>query len=284
MMGFAKKFDIPLVVTLHGKDVTLLISEEIKRPRWRFFRENYKRLFDTASLFLAASQELKDIVVSAGCPKEKVIEYRLGIDLSKFSPAKVDLTAPPKVIMIGRLVEKKGFEFGVRAFAKVIHQGIAATLHIIGDGPLRDQLERVAVELGVYQKLHFEGLLSHDHVVSQLKTSSILLAPSVVAENQDRDSGLITAKEASACSIPVIGSIHGGIPDIVEDGKTGFLVKEKDVDGLSARLTSLLKDENLRTTLGNNGRKKMEAEYDNRRCNERLEAIYDSLKEKPNRK
>lgn len=109
MMGFAKKFDIPLVVTLHGKDVTLLISEEIKRPRWRFFRENYRRLFDRASLFLAVSQELKDIIISAGCPEEKVILHRLGIDLTKLTPMKREKSNTHHVVMIGRFIEKKRF-------------------------------------------------------------------------------------------------------------------------------------------------------------------------------
>ncbi|MBL7960805.1 glycosyltransferase [bacterium] len=278
MMRFAKKFNIPLIVTLHGKDVTLLISEEIKRPRWKFFQENYKQLFNTASLFLAVSQELKDIIVSAGCPEKKVILHRLGIDLTKLAPMKRDTSKMHQVVMIGRFVEKKGFEFGISAFAKTIHQGIDARLHIIGDGPFRSKLESIANEQGISDKVIFEGTLTHDRVVSTLKASSVLLAPSVVAANQDRDGGLTSAKEAAACAIPVVGSIHGGIPDIVEDEKTGFLVKEKDIDGLSARLSTLLKDENLRTTLGNNGRIKMETEYDNRKCNEQLEAIYDSLK------
>ncbi|KAB2877962.1 glycosyltransferase [bacterium] len=284
MIPFSKRYNLPLVVTLHGKDVTLLISDEIKQAKWKLYRKNYPQLFDTVSLFLAVSQELKDIMVSVGCPDDKVILHRLGIDLTQLTPRERDVSKIHQVVMIGRLVEKKGFEFGIRAFASVVHRGIDARLHIIGEGELRSHLEKVTQDMNISDKVCFEGTLPHDRVIDFLRNSSVLLAPSVVAANQDRDGGLTSAKEASACAIPVIGSIHGGIPDIVEDGVTGFLVKEKDVDALSARLFTLLKDENLRAALGKNGRKKMENEYDIRKCNEQLEAIYDSLIAKNNKR
>ncbi|KAB2877822.1 glycosyltransferase, partial [bacterium] len=126
MIPFSLRYKLPLVVSLHGKDVSLLISKDIYLPKYKFYLNNYRKLFNVASLFLAASQDLKDIVVSCGCPEEKVIVYRLGIDLTKFTPKEHEVLNTHKVVMVGRLVEKKGFEFGIRAFAKIIHQGVDA--------------------------------------------------------------------------------------------------------------------------------------------------------------
>ncbi len=102
-----------------------------------------------------------------------------------------------------------------------------------------------------------------------------LLAPSVVAINGNRDSGLVVAKEASACEVVPIGTYHGGIPEIIDDAETGYLVPERMVDPLADRLTRLLADPELRNRMGKAARRKMKSEYDVTDRVEALEDIYD---------
>jgi colanic acid/amylovoran biosynthesis glycosyltransferase len=101
------------------------------------------------------------------------------------------------------------------------------------------------------------------------------MAPSVVAIDGNRESGVIALKEGSACGLAVLGTYHGGIPEIIEDGVTGYLVPERDVAALGDRLQRLLGDRELCARLGENGRKKIEREYNLPRQVKELEALYD---------
>jgi colanic acid/amylovoran biosynthesis glycosyltransferase len=112
-------------------------------------------------------------------------------------------------------------------------------------------------------------------VAQLMAESDLLLAPSVVAADGDRESGVIAVKEASAAQLAVIGSLHGGIPEIIDDTSTGYLVPERDVETLTARLAELLADRSRCAQMGRAGRAKMEREYDLSRRVDALEAHYD---------
>jgi colanic acid/amylovoran biosynthesis glycosyltransferase len=179
--------------------------------------------------------------------------------------------------MVGRFVEKKGHLVGIDAFADAIAKGADAELAIIGSGPLEDQYRERIRHHGLSDRIELLGVLDADRVADVLRDSDVLLAPSQTAADGDRESGLIVAKEASACGLPVLGTRHGGIPEIVDDGVTGFLVEERDVTALGEHLTRVLGDRELRRRLGTAGRAKMEREYDLRVRIEQLESLYDSL-------
>ena len=277
-LPFARRHGLPLVVSLHGRDVTALGSYERLLPGlWRYALQ-HRALFAYADAFLAASVELKELIVAAGCPADKVFIHRLGVDLERFAPAaqSEDPAKLPLVVMVGRFVEKKGHEYGFRAFASTLDGGIQARMIVVGDGPLRGRYERLVGELGIGAAVELPGALPHAQVRGLLRRAAVLLAPSVVARGGDRESGLMVAKEAAACAVPVIGTRHGGIPEIVEDGGTGFLVPERDAAALGRWLRTLLRCPELRRRLGAAARAKMEREYDIRAQVHRLEEIYDT--------
>ncbi|HWA15138.1 MAG TPA: glycosyltransferase, partial [Gemmatimonadales bacterium] len=124
----------------------------------------------------------------------------------------------------------------------------------------------------------FPGPVPPERVASLLSTAHALLAPSVVDRDGNRESGLIVVKEASASGAVPIGSRHGGIPEIIDDEVTGYLVAERDVDALGDRLRRLARDPDLRNSLAFAGRAKMEREYDNRVRVAALEEIYDEVR------
>jgi colanic acid/amylovoran/stewartan biosynthesis glycosyltransferase WcaL/AmsK/CpsK len=177
--------------------------------------------------------------------------------------------------MVGRFVEKKGFAYGIEAFARAAKVHLGARLTVVGDGPLETSLQRMVADLGVADRVEFTGTLPPADVARRLAASHILLAPSVVDRFGNRESGLIVAKEASATETVPIGTRHGGIPDIIEDEVTGYLVDEKDVTAMADRLSRLLGNPALWEAMSRAARAKMEREYDVRERVRALERFYD---------
>jgi glycosyltransferase involved in cell wall biosynthesis len=278
-LGFARRHRLPLVVSAHGHDVTVLLGRERYKPEWWFFLARYRRLFAEATLFLAASSELAELLEGLGCPSNKLRVCRLGIDLQAMKPA----AEPPaglsaKVVMVGRFVEKKGHLDGIRAVALARAEGLDVSLVIVGTGPLQSAYQALIDELALTPHVRFTGSLAHADVLREIAEAKVLLAPSVIAKNLDRESGIIVAKEAAALGLPVVGTLHGGLPEIVEDGVTGFLVPEHAPEALAKRLVELLKDEPRRRAFGVSARQKMLAEYDIRACVRKLETHYDEAR------
>ena len=208
----AKKADVPLIVTLHGVDVGILLNEHIP-ANYLFYKRTYKRMFETAQLLLPASQELADCLVQLGAPESKIQIHRLGVDTSAFTPfTRPD--RPAQFLMIGRQVEKKGFEYGIHAFAKIAGKHKESTLTLIGKGPLQEPLQALAAELGVADKVIFKGSVPSAQMPAMLESYDVLVAPCIVAKNHDRDSGLIVLKDAGASAMASIGTFCGGLPEI----------------------------------------------------------------------
>jgi colanic acid/amylovoran biosynthesis glycosyltransferase len=273
-MRWAERFARPLVVSFHGHDVSLLTSYERFFPKhWRY-ASLHARMFRTLTLGLCASTELRDLLVTLGMPADKLRVHRLGIDLEAFARGTRDAHTT-RVVMIGRFVEKKGFAYGMRAFAEAARTRPDLHLTLVGDGKLDAELRRLARTLGIEARVHFSGVLPKNEIARVLAESDVMLAPSVVSAGGDRDSGLIVVKEASASEVVPIGSMHGGIPEIIDHGVTGFLVPERDVVALAQRLAGIASDASLRQRMGRAARAKMEREYDNRQCVARLEEYYD---------
>ena len=274
-MAFANRYDLPLVVSLLGHDVSIVMGREKYRPdKWHYLF-GHERLFRRASMFLSISAELRDRIIECGCPAEKVHVHHVGIDLSRFHPAEQEDPGPPRVIMVGRFVEKKGFEYGLRAAAIARDAGHEFRLLLMGDGELRPEYEAIIRELGLHDVVEMPGVLKHDEIARNMRGAALAMVPSVVGRLLDREGAPTVAKEAAASGLPVLATLHGGLPELVDDGKTGFLVPERDAEALGARLTDLLASPQMRRKMAVAARKKMEREYDvGVRC-AALEDFYD---------
>ena len=260
-LPYAARYDLPLVVTFHGYDVPLLMGNDIYKPEnWRYGLA-WPILRRRVDRFLAASLDLRDLLLKLGAPPERVFLYHLGVDVPSYSrePVRRDHV---ELLMVGRFVEKKGHEYALRAFAEVVRRGRDVRLVLLGDGGQEPRIRALAAELGVADRVEFAGAVPHKEVARRLARTDIVLAPSVTAANGDRESGILVLKEAGASSLPVVGTLHGGLPEIIDDGETGFLVPERDVDALADRLDRLATDRDLRGRMGVAGRRKMEVEYD----------------------
>lgn len=276
-LPYVERHDLPFVVTFHGIDVGDLFGPRRYLPRqWRYWALS-NRIFERADLLLPVSIELGELLIEMGAPKSKIEVYRLGIDLSKFQRADEERDVP-RITLVGRFAEKKGFSYALRACVRAIHSGSTAEVVVLGSGEREAQLRQIVREGGIADRVDFRGAVPHSEVAHVLARTDIMMTPSVVTRTHDRDSGILVAKEGSACQVPVIGTYHGGIPSIIDDGETGFLVPERDVEALANRLTTLLDDPELRQRMGRAARKKMKREFDLFKQVQTLETYYDAVR------
>jgi glycosyltransferase involved in cell wall biosynthesis len=260
----AKSLGVPLIVTLHGSDVTV---------KWAS-AGSMRRLGQEATLFLCVSHFIRDRAIAAGLPEEKLLVHYIGVDLQQFQPPAAD-GAGAGVLFVGRLVEKKGCAYLLRAMASVQKTYPDCLLTIIGDGPLRSYLESHARELGV--SCRFLGAQPATIVREHLRATRIFCAPSVTAENGDSEGLGIVFAEAQAMGIPVVSSLHGGIPEVVSDARTGLLVPERDHAALAVAIASLLGNASLWEQFRHNARAHIEHSFDLAKQTAGLETIYQDV-------
>jgi glycosyltransferase involved in cell wall biosynthesis len=233
-----------------------------------------RRLGQEATLFLCVSHFIRDRAIAAGLPEEKLLVHYIGVDLQQFQPPAAD-GAGAGVLFVGRLVEKKGCAYLLRAMASVQKTYPDCLLTIIGDGPLRRYLESHARELGV--SCRFLGAQPATIVREHLRATRIFCAPSVTAENGDSEGLGIVFAEAQAMGIPVVSSLHGGIPEVVSDARTGLLVPERDHAALAVAIASLLGNASLWEQFRHNARAHIEHSFDLAKQTAELETIYQDV-------
>lgn len=246
-----------MVVHLRGYDITTFV-----RARGEGV---YAPLFERADLFIANCEHFRDHAIDLGCSPDKIEVIGSPIDTGRFSPPAGRTTAPRphvRLVTVGRLVEKKGIADVIAALGLLRDSGRDATLDILGDGPLGRDLAAQVADLGLGASVRFHGAASGAEVIAALHAADIAVTASVTASNGDKDAAVNTAKEALATGIPVIGTFHGGIPELVIPGENGDLVPERDPAALADAIARLMDDPPLRARYGAAGRRKVVEEYD----------------------
>ena len=178
--------------------------------------------------------------------------------------------------MVGRLIERKGFQVALRAlaaFSRETHTPIK--VDIVGDGAMRPSLEALATDLGLGASVHFHGARTHSEIAGYLRNTDVFLAPSMTSARGGQDAPVNTLKEAMAVGRPVIGTIHGGIPELVVEGETGVLATENDVDSLYGAINRLMDQRANWPQLVTRARAKVEEMYALDRVTEKLVTLYE---------
>lgn len=276
-LPYVLRHDLPFVVTFWGNDISVLLGTQRFNPKnWRYLA--YRRaIMNRADAMICVSKEMSEFVREMSERPDAIRVWSHGIDLDRFHPLPHE-NPVPEIVMVGRFTEKKGHAYAIRAFANVIDAGREAHLTLIGSGVLESRCRRLVRELAIEDHVTFTGVLTPEEVAERLPAADVALVPSIVARNHDREGSPTVAKEASACGTPVVGTYHAGLPAIVEDGETGFLVPERHVEALTDRLLRLLDAPDLRTRMGRAARNKMEREFalDDRVAE--LERLYDEVR------
>lgn len=268
--GFAAEFlGAPLITSFYGWDCS-------SYPR-ALGASVFDRLFDTADRVTALSQEMSDRLEALGCPRERIRILHIGADPEAFhcTERKPKREGEPiRVLTVGRLVEKKGIEYGLRAVANVSAWFPALRYDIVGGGPLRGKLEELARGLGIDDRVTFHGVQTGSFVRQAMCAADVFLAPSVTARYGSQEGTPTVLMEAASAGLPVISTMHAGIPEVVLDGVSGFLVPERDAEALAARLGDLLACAERWAAMGAAGRRHIERNYNVRLLSGELEALY----------
>ncbi|MCS6816474.1 MAG: glycosyltransferase [Blastocatellia bacterium] len=272
VLAAARRLGVPLITSFYGYDLSALARD----PAWR---ARYRHLFAHGALFLVEGPHMRERLIRLGCPPEKIRVRRIAIDLDEFPfRPRVWREGPLRLLQVGRLVEKKGHEYALRAFAHVRSRARESEFYIIGDGPLRPHLERLAGELGIAGAVHWLGPLSRAAYREVAERCHILVQPSVVAANGDDEGGAPTVLlEMQASGMPIVATRHADIPYVVREGESARLVPERDVAALADALLELIENPARWPSMAEAGRTFVAEHHDIRREAPRLEALYWSV-------
>lgn len=268
----------PLVVSFHGFDFSTLPRKEGAGM--------YRRLFETADAITVNSDYTRERVEQLGCPPAKLRKMPVGLNPDEFTFRErvPDSDKPVRLLTVGRLVEIKGHALAIRAVAtlRVRHPDIR--YDIVGDGPLRPELEKLIGVLDVREIVTLHGARDGRAVKRLMANAHLFMLASVNVEGDAEGQGLVL-QEAQACGLPVVATEHGAFPEGILAGKSGFLVPERNVDALTNRLNFLIEHSETWPAMGRHGRKFVEERYDIRHLNRELAGIYTEAIEKfPGRK
>ncbi len=269
LIKIAGRADVPHVVSFYGSDVSRLPDE----TGWK---RRYSELASHGARFIAASRYMKGQLLSLGFPEERISIVRFGLDTEKLR-FRTDYEIKPSFLMAGRLVEKKGFEFGLKAIAEIAARGIPATVNVYGDGPLMPELKNLARKLQIEDKVTFHGFRPVEEIVSAHSGHSFMLAPSVTAADGDMEGLPNTILESMALGTPIITTRHAAIPEVVEHGVSGFLTDERDVSGLADIITGIFEnpDRDKLEAIRREARKRIERKYTVQNMVSGVEQVYD---------
>jgi colanic acid/amylovoran biosynthesis glycosyltransferase len=225
------------------------------------------------------SEDMRRDMLRIGCPEDKIVVHYHGSNTQRFRyPGRVyDKDGPLTVLVCGQMVERKGPHLVLEALRRVIpDSGREVVAQFVGDGSLRPELQRATAEYGLDGVVRFTGHVSHlsDAFVEHYRNADIFIHPSITVRG--RKEGIPgTVVEAMAAGLPVVSTVHAGIPTVIESERNGLLVREHDVDGLASALRTLIDDSALRARLGRAAADDARRVLDLDVCTARLERIYD---------
>jgi glycosyltransferase involved in cell wall biosynthesis len=263
-----KRLDIPLIVHFHGADAH-------ERATLAENRETYPQMFAQAAAIIAVSRSMQRQLISLGAAAGKVHYNPCGIDCSAFEGAEPG-KAPPRFIAVGRFVEKKAPEVTLQAFSQVLRKFPQAELRMLGDGPLFEKCKALASSLGIANAVTFLGAQQPAVVQAEMRNALCFLQHSVEAASGDCEGTPLGILEAGASGLPVVATRHAGIPDVVIEGETGFLVNEHDIEGMAAHMLRLLEDPMLAARMGQAARIHISANFSQQQSLDKLWTIIES--------
>ncbi|PYX67457.1 MAG: colanic acid biosynthesis glycosyltransferase WcaL [Acidobacteria bacterium] len=258
----------PLIVSFHGYDFSTF-------PR-KHGGDFYVKLFATADVITVNSEYTRLQVEKLGCPPSKIQKLPVGLDLAEFpfherSPKSGE---PIRLLTVGRLVDIKGYEFAIRGYAKLKQRHSSLCYDIVGDGPLRQKMEKLISELNLQNSVTLHGARESAVVRRMMDGAHIFLLASVSIDGDQEGQGLVL-QEAQASGLPVIATQHGAFPEGVVAGESAFLVPERDPDAIAERLAFLIEHSETWPAMGQRGRKFVEQNYDIHKLNLQLAGIYE---------
>lgn len=253
-----KRFQVPLVTTFYGYDVSQLAKSSL-------WRERYTWLFDKGDMFLVEGKHMRKCLVALGCPEEKIQIQRIAIPLEKivFRPRLAKNGAKVKLIFAGRFYEKKGLLDTLKALKIVYESFKQFQFDIIGDGPLKARIQKFIEQNNMKDYVIIHGFLTYAQYLQKMSEADIFIHPSITAKNGDTEGGAPTViLEAQAMGMPIVSTYHADIPNIVEPGQSALLSPEGDYEDIACNVLELLRNQQKWAAMGKVGRNFVEHWHD----------------------
>jgi colanic acid/amylovoran biosynthesis glycosyltransferase len=269
-----RKLPAPLITIFHGRDVGLPLQDN---SLWL-----YNVVFDQGTLQLTVNDYFRKALVDAGATPTKVVVQHMGVRTNEIEYAwRSWKQAELSFISVCRLTEKKGIEFALRALGELSNSNprLDWAYTVIGGGELLADLKQLAKSLGIADRVIFLGARPHSEVKQRLREAHVFLLPSVTARDGDLEGIPVSLMEAMAAGLTVVSTYHSGIPELIQDQKTGFLVPERDVESLSSKLAWIAGNPMECERIALAARRKVEAEFNADALNDQFAQIVTRLAE-----
>ncbi len=254
LLPFALERNIPTVCHFHGRDLSAMLKTDAK-----YKKELLQHLDKFAAIVVVGSHQ-KQWMKEQGISPEKVHLIPCGVPVDEFEYVERKPKQKTTFVAISRLVEKKGLEYTIKAF-DLARNNIEARLDIIGDGPLKNKITDIAQKSKYSSNIHLIGELPPDKVKEILYQADIFVQHSIISSDGDTEGSPVSIAEAAAAGLPVISTWHAGIPDLVKNNITGFLVKEKDYNDMADKMILLASDPETRKIMGVAAREHMLSKF-----------------------
>ncbi|MCP4902531.1 MAG: glycosyltransferase family 4 protein [bacterium] len=276
MLPVAQFLRLPLITTFGGKD----LGQEARDPN---LATPYKRLFESCSALVCVSKDLGDRLSNLGADTDRIRVIRRGVNLERLAfndRSQRSAEDSLRLLVVGRLIEKKGHVDAIAAVAAIRREGINAELSILGEGTLRDGLERCVRELGIGSHVTFHGAKSQDEVFTAMREADLLIHSARISGEGDVEGIPNAVIEAAATGLPVVATRHGGIAEAVSHEETGLLVDEESPQALAGALIQLATEKARRLAMGRCARSLMVERFDIARQIDEYLALYTEVVER----
>jgi len=267
LVDISKELNLPLIVHFHGYDAS-------RKSVLSAYKDSYKKMFSYASKIISVSNVMTSKLIELGCPKGKII-YNVNAPEDLFIAVEPKFTQR-QIIAVGRFVEKKAPHLVIESFKKVLERFPEMKLIFAGEGDLLAHCQELVIELGIKENVEFPGVISPDTLRKYLSESLIFVQHSITAQDGDMEGTPVAILEASGAGLPVVSTKHAGIPDIIIDGETGFLVEEKDTNDMAEKIIFLLQNPKLAQKMGSQGKKNIKENFSFQRHLQGLTTILNS--------
>ncbi|MBB2302565.1 colanic acid biosynthesis glycosyltransferase WcaL [Escherichia sp. 93.1447] len=265
---------------IRGKIATIFHGIDISsREVLNHYTPEYQQLFRRGDLMLPISDLWAGRLQKMGCPREKIAVSRMGVDMTRFSPRPVKAPATPlEIISVARLTEKKGLHVAIEACRQLKEQGVAFRYRILGIGPWERRLRTLIEQYQLEDMVEMPGFKPSHEVKAMLDDADVFLLPSVTGADGDMEGIPVALMEAMAVGIPVVSTLHSGIPELVEADKSGWLVPENDARALAQRLAAFSQlDADKLAPVIKRAREKVEHDFNQQVINRELASLLQAL-------
>jgi glycosyltransferase involved in cell wall biosynthesis len=243
-----------VLCTSHGGDLYGLKGAVFSRVT--------KMVANACDHLTVVSHSMRGDLIKLGVESRKVSVIPMGVDLRRrFVPPSVP-SRVESLLFVGRLVEKKGLRYLLAAMPEILKRFPQAHLTVAGDGPNRLELEKLASDLGLSERVRFLGALKNEELPAVYQRAGVVVFPSMISDDGDREGFGLVLVEALGCGCACVVTDLPAMMDIVQDGKTAIVVRQKNSDEIAAAVIRLLTNPGLRSAMAREGRRQVLESFD----------------------